>query len=65
MVRVAPSLATVSTRASSAAMATPMSDGFAAMQSSLTPSTAFMRLRPCSAAQPEPGARLLQGLVVS
>ena len=46
MVRVAPSGATVSTRASSAVIATAMSDGCAAMQLSLTPSTAFMRLRP-------------------
>ena len=37
---------TVSTRASSAVIATAMSDGCAAMQSSLTPSTAFMRLKP-------------------
>jgi hypothetical protein len=31
------------------------------MQLSLTPSTAFIRLRPSSAAQPDPGTRLLQG----
>ena len=46
-------------------MATAMSEGCVAMQLSLTPSTAFVRLRPASAAQPEPGTRLLQGLVVS
>ena len=53
------------TRASSAAIATAMSEPRAAMQSSLTPITAFMRLRPSRAAQPEPGMRLLQGFVVS
>jgi hypothetical protein len=55
----------VSTTASSAVIATAMSEGCAAMQLSLTPSTAFIRLRPSSAAQPDPGTRLLQGLFVS
>lgn len=31
-----------------------------AMHSLLAPSTACMRLKPCMAAHPEPGARLLQ-----
>ncbi len=36
-----------------------MSEGCAAMQCSLAPTIACMRLRPSSAAQPEPGLRLL------
>jgi hypothetical protein len=35
------------------------------MQSSLTPTIASVRLNPPIAEQPEPGTRLLQGLVVS
>ena len=35
------------------------------MQASLQPRTAFMRLKPSRAPQPEPGARLLQAVVVS
>ena len=36
-----------------------------AMQLVATPSMAWIRLKPPSAAQPEPGARLLHGLVMS
>ena len=39
---------------------TARSDGLAAMQFSLVPSTACQRFSPPMAAQPEPGARLLQ-----
>ena len=46
-------------------MATAMSEGWVAMQSSLAPTIAWMRLNPPIAAQPEPGSRLLQGFVVS
>ncbi|XQU71253.1 hypothetical protein OJJOAM_004042 [Cupriavidus sp. H18C1] len=60
-----PSGCTVSMRASSALSATAMSDGCTAMQASLWPTTACMRLAPRSAAQPEPGVRLLQGIAVS
>ena len=60
--RVAPSGATVSTRASSAVIATAMSDGCAAMQSSLTPSTAFIRLRPRERRAARPGHALVAGL---
>ena len=65
MRRPVPSGATVSTSASSARMATAMSEGWVAMHRSLAPSTAWMRLNPSSAAQPEPGWRLLQGLATS
>ena len=46
-------------------MATAMSDGWVAMQCSLVPRIAWMRLRPKAAGQPEPGSRLLQGVPVS
>src|SRR5258708_16164428 len=51
--------------ASNAAMATHMSDGLVAMQCSLVPRTASMRLLPVMAEQPAPGSRLLQGIAVS
>src|ERR1700747_3031534 len=51
--------------ASNAAIATHMSDGFVAMQCSLVPRTASMRLLPVIAGQPVPGSRLLQGMAVS
>src|SRR5207245_2784880 len=51
--------------ASNATMATHMSDGFVAMQCSLVPRTARLRLLPVMAGQPVPGARLLQGIAVS
>ena len=51
--------------ASRAANATFMSDGFVAMQCSLVPKMARLRFTPVMAAQPEPGSRLLQGIVVS
>src|SRR4030088_1657822 len=51
--------------ASSAAMATHMSDGFVAMQCSLVPRMARLRFTPVIAAQPEPGSRLLHGILVS
>jgi len=51
--------------ASRAASATHMSDGFVAMQWSLVPRTASMRLLPVMAGQPVPGSRLLQGMAVS
>ena len=41
-------------------MATHMSDGCVAMQWSLVPRMAWLRLNPSSAAQPVPGVRLLQ-----
>ena len=53
---------TVASRASSA---TSMSDGLVAMQCSLVPSTASVRLHPSIAEQPEPGSRLLHGIAVS
>ena len=49
-----------STAASSATSATARSEALAAMQFSLVPSTACQRFSPPMAAQPEPGARLLQ-----
>jgi hypothetical protein len=42
-----------------------MSDGWAAMQASLVPRMASIRLVPAIAGQPEPGLRLLQALAVS
>src|SRR5437868_4601073 len=51
--------------ASNAAIATHMSDGFVAMQCSLVPRTARVRLLPVIAGQPVPGSRLLQGIAVS
>ena len=55
----------VSTWASSARIATAMSDGLTAMHWSLAPRMAWIRLNPSSAAQPEPGSRLLHGFVTS
>ena len=46
-------------------MATAMSDGCVAMQCSEPPRIAWMRFKPPSAWQPEPGSRLLQGMAVS
>src|ERR1700736_1821399 len=51
--------------ASNAAIATHMSDGLVAMQCSLAPRIARMRLLPLMAGQPVPGSRLLQGIAVS
>src|SRR5260370_31411144 len=51
--------------ASNAAIATHMSDGLVAMQCSLVPRTARVRLLPAMAGQPVPGSRLLQGMAVS
>src|SRR5438445_10756513 len=51
--------------ASNAAIATHMSDGFVAIQWSLVPRTASVRLLPGMAGQPVPGSRLLQGIAVS
>jgi hypothetical protein len=42
-----------------------MSDGCVAMQASLVPRIALIRLMPLMAEQPLPGLRLLQGVVVS
>jgi hypothetical protein len=42
-----------------------MSDGWVAMQASLAPKIAWMRLTPPIAGQPVPGSRLLQGVAVS
>jgi hypothetical protein len=42
-----------------------MSDGWVAMQLPLAPRIAWMRLIPPMAPQPDPGARLLQGAMVS
>ena len=53
------------TFASSIASATHMSDGCIAMQASLVPRIACMRLWPSMAEQPLPGSRLLQGVAVS
>jgi len=47
------------------ASATHMSDGCVAMQRSLVPRIAWMRLRPPMAPQPEPGSRLLHGAATS
>ena len=46
-------------------MATFMSDGLDAMQFSLVPRTASVRLLPVIAEQPVPGSRLLHGIAVS
>src|SRR5437899_9702083 len=51
--------------ASNAAIATHISDGFVAMQCSLAPRIARVRLLPVMAGQPVPGSRLLQGMAVS
>src|SRR6266853_6021930 len=51
--------------ASKAAIATHMSDGLVAMQCSLVPRTASVRLLPVMAGQPVPGSRLLQGMALS
>src|SRR5260370_42631653 len=48
--------------ASNAAIATHMSDGLVAMQCSLVPRTARVRLLPAMAGQPVPDSRLLQGM---
>ena len=53
------------TTASSAAIATAMSEGWVAMQCSLVPRIACIRLMPSIAEQPLPGSRLLHGVVVS
>jgi CO/xanthine dehydrogenase FAD-binding subunit len=63
--RAAPSASIVSTVASSTRMATAMSPGCVAMQASLPPITASERFTPSSAAQPDPGWRLLQAWAVS
>ncbi len=46
-------------------MATAMSLGCVAMQASLVPTMAWLRLKPPMAAQPLPGWRLLHGWSVS
>src|SRR6266576_6262171 len=51
--------------ASNAARATHMSEGLVAMQCSLVPRIANIRLLPVMAGQPVPGSRLLQGIAVS
>src|SRR5260370_42519558 len=51
--------------ASNAAIATHMSDGLVAMQCSLVPRTARVRLLPAIAGHPVPGSRLLHGIAVS
>src|SRR5437016_12640824 len=51
--------------ASNAAIATHMSDGLVAMQCSLVPRMARVRLLPVMAGQPVPGSRLLNGLAGS
>src|SRR5262249_44219954 len=51
--------------ASNAARATHMSDGLVAMQCSLVPRMASVRLLPVMAGQPVPGSRLLQGMAGS
>ena len=53
------------TTASSAARATPMSDGCVAMQAGLVPKTPHTRFCPAIAGQPLPGRRLLQGRATS
>ncbi len=60
-----PRTLSTSTVASSAASATHMSDGWVAMQCSLAPRIACVRLKPPIAAQPLPGSRLLQANVPS
>src|SRR5262245_64505740 len=51
--------------ASSAAIATHMSEGLVAMQCSLVPRIASIRLAPVIAGHPVPGSRLLHGMAVS
>src|SRR5437867_4283543 len=51
--------------ASNAAIATHMYEGLVAMQCSLVPRTASVRLLPVIAGQPVPGSRLLQDMAVS
>src|SRR5260370_36320582 len=51
--------------ASNATIATHMSEGLLAMQCSLVPRMASVRLLPVMAEQPVPGSRLLQGMAVS
>src|SRR5438552_19152826 len=51
--------------ASNAAIATHMSEGLLAIQCSLVPRTASVRLAPVMAGQPVPGSRLLHGIAVS
>src|SRR5215468_6375098 len=51
--------------ASSAAIATHMSEGLVAMQCSLVPRIASIRLAPVIAGHPVPGSRLLHGIAVS
>jgi hypothetical protein len=51
--------------ASRAAIATHISEGFVAMQCSLVPKMASIRLWPVIAGQPVPGSRLLQGIAAS
>src|SRR5260370_6694005 len=51
--------------ASNAAMATHMSDGLVAMQCSLAPRIASVRLLPVMAGHPLTGSRLLHGIAVS
>ena len=53
------------TTASSAASATAMSEGWVATQCGDPPRMARLRWSPARAGQPEPGTRLLQGLVTS
>ncbi|GJE42006.1 hypothetical protein AEGHOMDF_1176 [Methylobacterium soli] len=55
----------ISTMADRAASGTQKSEGLVAMQCSLQPCTAWMRVAAPMAAQPAPGARLLQGLAGS
>ena len=52
-------------RRSRAASATHMSEGCVAMQASLVPRMALIRLMPSMAEQPLPGSRLLHGVAVS
>jgi hypothetical protein len=65
MLRAEPSVRTVSTVASSARTATAMSLGCVAIQASLVPMMAWLRVNPPMAAQPLPGSRLLHGWSVS
>src|SRR5438046_8698907 len=51
--------------ASNATIATHMSEGLVAMQCSLVPRIASMRLAPVIAAHPVPGSRLLHDIAVS
>ena len=65
MERLRDRVCVVNVVASSAAIATHMSDGWVAMQCSLVPRMASVRLLPVIAGQPVPGSRLLQGMAVS